>query len=333
MSKIIHVLLTGGVGSRLWPLSRRSRPKQYLEIFSGKSLFELAITRNLPLCDTLTVVGSKENNELSANIIKNLGVEEYTHIKEATPRNTAAAIAFAAFSANPEDILLVTPSDHFIEKEFVYGIAVNTAIQMAGQDTVITFGIKPDRAETGYGYLEINEDEVVSFKEKPDKKTAEFFLKKRNFLWNSGMFCFKASVFLRELQEHSPLLYQKAAGAWTAAQDNCLDYLLSMEIPSISVDHAVMEKSKRIKVVKADFKWSDMGSFEAVYEYLKDSGHSIDVNHNMQIGDKKPTFFVGVHSCILISTKDANLVVSTGASQEVKAVYQFLEKNHPELLQ
>lgn len=333
MAKIIHVLLTGGVGSRLWPLSRRSKPKQYLEIFSGKSLFELALSRNLNICDALIVVGNRDNSSLSENLIKKVGIEEYTHLKEATPRNTAAAIAFAAFSAEPEDVLLVTPSDHLIEEDFLYGTAVKDAVKLARQDALVTFGVKPDRAETGYGYLEIKGDVVLSFKEKPDKPTAEHFLNKGNFLWNSGVFCFKASVFLQELEQHMPLLYQKAATAWGAAKDNCLDYHLSSEIPSISVDYAVMEKSRRIKVVKADFKWSDMGSFEAVYDFLKQQGQPVDNFGNMQIGTTKFTSFVGLQNCIFVSTTDADLILSKQASQGVKDLYAQLEKDHLQLIQ
>lgn len=333
MSRILHVLLTGGIGSRLWPLSRHSKPKQYLEIFSGSSLFELAIKRNQLHCTDLVIVGNKENKKLSKDILTKLKVFPLRNISEAVSKNTAPAIAFAALSSNPEDILLVTPADHIIEEGEEYDKAVEKAIELADKNYLVTFGIKPDKPETGFGYIEHVEDNVISFHEKPNKSKARQFIEKGSFLWNSGMFCFKAGSFLEELHKFHPEMLEKAQIAWSKSRNGDLEFSSSVKVPAESIDYAVMEKSERIKVVKSDFKWSDMGSFESVYEYLKNSGHSIDVNQNMQIGDNKPTFFVGVNNCILISTHDANLIVSKEASQEVKTVYQYLEKNNPELLQ
>lgn len=333
MAGVFHVLLSGGVGSRLWPLSRRSKPKQYLEIFSDQSLFELAVKRNFGFSDGLIVVGNAENKDLSESIIKRMGIPGFRHILEATPRNTAPAIAFAAFSTKPDDILLVTPADHIIEEGEAYNLAVTDAIDLARTNYLVTFGIPPTKPETGYGYIETQGSKVVSFREKPDSKTAESFLKRGNFLWNSGMFCFKSRVYLEQLHEHSPEVYKKALEAWTMAKDNVLGYNASISIPSISVDYAVMEKTSKIKVVRAEFKWSDMGSFEAVYDYLKAAKYTLDKDENMQLGDKKPTFFVGLRNCMMISTKEVNLVLSKEASQDVKFVYEFLELNNPELLQ
>ncbi|MDT0675825.1 mannose-1-phosphate guanylyltransferase [Autumnicola musiva] len=332
MTEVSHVILTGGVGSRLWPLSRQSQPKQYLEIFSEKSLFELAVERNKPFSDQLIIVGNSGNKDLSEKILKKIDQDKYTNIVEATPRNTAPAIAFAAFSTDPEAILLVTPADHIIQEGESYTKAVQKAIELAKNDCLVTFGVKPTTAETGYGYIEFDGDNVISFREKPDKENAQSFLEAGNFLWNSGMFCFKSRVFLNELEKLAPEVYQKSHEAWLAAEDGCLDFDNSMDIPSISVDYAVMERSNSIKVVPANFEWSDMGSFEAVYEYFRSKGYALDSNDNMHLGELKPTFFVGVNNCILISTKDANLVVSKEASQDVKAVYSYLEQYHPDLI-
>ncbi|MDT0651617.1 mannose-1-phosphate guanylyltransferase [Autumnicola edwardsiae] len=332
MMQVSHVILTGGVGSRLWPLSRQSNPKQYLEIFSEKSLFELAIERNRPFSRKLIIVGNRGNRELSERILRKTNQATYTNIVEATPRNTAPAIAFAAFSADPDDLLLVTPADHIIQEGESYTAAVKKATELAKEDYLVTFGVQPTTPETGYGYIEFDGDKVVSFREKPDKDNARAFLKAGNFLWNSGMFCFKAKIFLSELEKFAPEVYQKSLEAWQNAENDVLDLDMSMHIPSISVDYAVMEKSDRIKVVPAGFEWSDMGSFEAVYEYFKSNGYTMDSNANMQLGEIKPTFFVGVNNCIFISTKDANLVVSKEASQEVKAVYSYLEEFHPDLI-
>lgn len=333
MSKILHVILTGGVGSRLWPLSRQSRPKQYLDIFSNHSLFELAVKRNAAFSDGLIVVGNQGNRQLSEVGLQKLGITEYTDIVEATPRNTAPAIAFAAFAAQPEDILLVTPADHIIKEGPEYSIAVQQAIELAKEDNIVTFGIQPTKPETGFGYIEFRENEVLSFREKPDLKTATNFLETGNFLWNSGMFCFKARVFLEEVKKHTPEVYLKSREAFDLAEKGKLGEEPSLQIPSISVDYAVMEKSDRIKVVPSSFDWSDMGSFEAVYDYLKEQGQSVDEYGNMQIGNKKHTFFVGLTNCILVSTEDANLVLSKTASQGVKKVYEELEKNNIQLVQ
>ncbi len=332
MSKIIHVLLTGGVGSRLWPLSRKSRPKQYIDLFGGYSLFEHSVKRNLKFCNSLNLVGNTDNNALSLDALKKLEIIGYNNTIEATPRNTAPAICFAALQANPDDILLVTPADHIIKEGEAYDKAIVEAVELAKEDFIVTFGIKPDRPETGYGYIEHNEDNVISFREKPDLKTAEGFLKKGNFLWNSGMFCFKAGVFLEEIKKYQPEILARSMEAWFNNVEGALQLDDSMKIPSISVDYAVMERSERIKVVRAEFEWSDMGSFEAIYDYLKLQGHKTDENGNMVIGTGIYTAFVGLKDSIFVCTPDANLVLSKNDSQNVKKIYSQLESTNKELV-
>jgi len=332
MDKVTHVILTGGVGSRLWPLSRKSRPKQYLPIFGGKSLFEMTSDRNQPFATNVIVVGSKDNCHLSKEILEHCSVN-YLDIVEAVPRNTAAAIAFAAFASQPEDILIITPSDHIIEDEDKYLEAINEAVAKAGQGYIVTFGVHPTKPETGYGYIEHNADEVLSFREKPNQVTAQEFIDRGNFLWNSGMFCFKASVLLDELKLYQPEVYEKSLVAWQQAVDGRLDEALSMEIPSISIDYAVMERSKKIKVVPALFRWSDLGSFDSVYDYLKKMGHPIDESGNMVIGTDNYTAFLGLENTIFVSTPNANLILHKENSQEVKNIYSQLEKANSSLLQ
>lgn len=332
MDKVTHVILTGGVGSRLWPLSRKSRPKQYLPIFGGKSLFEMTSDRNQPFATNVIVVGSKDNCHLSKEILEHCSVN-YLDIVEAVPRNTAAAIAFAAFASQPEDILIITPSDHIIEDEDKYLEAINEAVAKAGQGYIVTFGVHPTKPETGYGYIEHNADEVLSFREKPNQVTAQEFIDRGNFLWNSGMFCFKASVLLDELKLYQPEVYEKSLVAWQQAVDGRLDEALSMEIPSISIDYAVMERSKKIKVVPALFRWSDLGSFDSVYDYLKKMGHPIDESGNMVIGTDNYTAFLGLENTIFVSTPNANLILHKDNSQEVKNIYSQLEKANSSLLQ
>ena len=328
---ITHVILTGGVGSRLWPLSRKSRPKQYLEIFEGKSLFEMTVERNSHLANNVMVVGNIDNHQLSGKVMDKTNTS-YINIIEATPRNTAAAIAFAAFASNPEDILIITPSDHIIDEMENYNQAISEAVSKEKDGFIVTFGVIPTKPETGYGYIEAKGDNVISFREKPNETTAKEFIAKGNFLWNSGMFCFKASILLEELKKFQPDVYEKAKIVWEASEDGFLDLDLSMEIPSISIDYAVMERSKKIKVVPASFSWSDLGSFESVYEYLYSKGHSVDANGNMVICCEKHTTFLGLENTIFVYTETANLILQKENSQDVKDIYNELERQNSDLL-
>lgn len=328
---IIHVILTGGVGSRLWPLSRKSQPKQYLELFQGKSLFEMTLERNSHLVDKVMVVGNVDNCHLSRKVLDK-SQTSYIDIVEATPRNTAAAIAFAAFAAQPEDILIVTPSDHIIDEMEAYNNAIGEAIAKAKDNYIVTFGIVPTKPETGFGYIEHKEDTVLAFREKPNKATAIDFISRGNFLWNSGMFCFKAGVLLAELKAFEPEVYAKAQQAWEANQEGKLDYDLSIAIPSISIDYAVMERSKKIKVVASQFAWSDLGSFESVYDYLLAQGHPVDMQGNMVIGTDVFSTFIGMRNTIFVATPDANLILQKEQSQDVKYIYNELERQGSDLL-
>ncbi|MEO8236783.1 MAG: mannose-1-phosphate guanylyltransferase [Flavobacterium sp.] len=330
-NSITHVILTGGVGSRLWPLSRKSQPKQYLEIFEGKSLFEMTVNRNSHLANKVMVVGNVDNHHLSNNVMDK-SQTAYINIVEATPRNTAAAIAFAAFASNPDDILIITPSDHIIDKMEDYNNAINEAIIKAQDGYIVTFGIIPTKPETGYGYIESKGDKVLSFREKPNETTAKNFIAQGNFLWNSGMFCFKASVLLDELKQFQPEVYEKSKIVWESSKEGFLNLEGSLEIPSISIDYAVMERSKKIKVVPASFSWSDLGSFESVYDYLVSKGHPIDKNGNMVIGCDKHTTFLGLKNTIFVYTDTANLILQKENSQDVKDIYGELERQNSELL-
>lgn len=329
---IIHVIVTGGIGSRLWPLSRKSQPKQYLEIFEGKSLFEMTLERNTELVDEVIVVGNKDNFHLSQKVLKKTQTASLD-IVESTPRNTAAAIAFAAFAAEPHAILIVTPSDHVIGRGDDYKKSMEKAITIAEQGSIVTFGITPTKPETGYGYIEYLKEEVLSIREKPNRNTAQEFIDKGSFLWNSGMFCFKASVFLKELKKYNPKVYNASKKAWDESQEGRLDFHLSLEIPSMSVGSAVMEHSSKMKVVKTSFDWSDLGSFESLYDYLKKKNHPVDRDGNMYIGTDLPTSFVGLKNTIFVHSSTANLILQKEASQDVKHIYTQLEKENSPLLE
>lgn len=331
VNSITHVILTGGVGSRLWPLSRKSQPKQYLDLFEGKSLFEMTVDRNRTLVNQVMVVGNVDNCHLSKQVMEKSNTP-YIDIVESTPRNTAAAIAFAALASQPDDILIITPSDHIIDSMEDYDQAIQTAIEKASKGFIVTFGIVPTKPETGYGYIERKGDNVVSFREKPNQVTASEFIAKGNFLWNSGMFCFKASVLLDELKTFQPEVYEASKIAWESNVNGTLDLGLSLEIPSISIDYAVMERSKKIKVVPSKFVWSDLGSFESVYDYLVANGHVVDENGNMVIGATNYTAFIGLKNAIFVFTPTANLILQKEFSQDVKNIYNALEKQNSDLL-
>jgi len=323
--KIYNVILSGGVGSRLWPLSRKQHPKQFLKLFSGKALFELTAERNQKLVDQIMVVGNADHIEWSKRLLNDISIPK-TFITETAARNTAAAIAFAALAVELDDILIITPSDHLIENQNAYEKAIKEAVELAKEDFLVTFGVVPSKPETGYGYIEYEGKNVLSFREKPNTETAQEFLERRTFLWNSGMFCFKAGVLLEELKNYQPEVFDKCNEAWQISENQYLDMEPSLQIPSISIDYAVMERSKKIKVVSAHFKWNDLGSFESLYDYLRSVGHPVDENGNMVIGSDIFTAFVGLKDSILVHTSDALLILHKEKSQEVKKVYNQLEK-------
>jgi mannose-1-phosphate guanylyltransferase len=330
---IFHVILSGGVGSRLWPVSRKSMPKQYIPMFGDKSLFQLTAERNKNFVDSTIIVGNKDNYLLSQADLIRAGVHKYIEIIESAPRNTAAAIAFSAFDLNNDDIILVTPSDHIITNEDAYEKAITESITLANQDFLVTFGITPSKPETGYGYIEHQKNEVISFREKPDMATAELFVEQGNFLWNSGMFCFKASVFLEELRSYEPEIYATALDTWQNRSNGFLPETETLLIPSKSIDYAVMERSSKIKVVQAAFGWSDLGSFESIWEHWEQQG---EVHHfkqnNCVVGSTKHVEFLGVSNLMLVETPDAILVLDKSNSQDVKKIYERLEKEIPELV-
>lgn len=323
--KIYNVILSGGIGSRLWPLSRKQHPKQFLKLFSGKTLFELTAERNQKVVDQIMVVGNRDHIEWSKLLLNAISIPK-TFITETAARNTAAAIAFAALAVEPDDILIITPSDHLIQNQEAYEKAIKEAIELAKKDFLVTFGVVPSKPETGYGYIEYEGKDVLSFREKPNTETAQEFLERGTFLWNSGMFCFKAGVLLEELKNYQPEVFEKCSEAWQISKDQSLDLNASLRIPSISIDYAVMERSKRIKVVSAHFRWNDLGSFESLYDYLRSTGHPVDENGNMVIGTEIFTAFVGLKDSVLVYTDDALLILQREKSQDVKKVYNQLEK-------
>lgn len=349
---MINIILCGGVGSRLWPLSRTHLPKQFARILPGESLFEGTVKRNQSVADGVLVASNRDQSFLAASQLRGLGIGTWQSVIEPVGRNTAPAIALACMDLDATDLVLVTPSDHFITKTDAYVRAVKRAIELANLGKLVTFGIKPEYPETGFGYIEAasaGSEEVLSFKEKPDGVTAQGYVDSGNYYWNSGMFCFTAGAFLSELKIHAPGVYSACQVAYSTApvRSPLSPSIEAMSaIPSISIDYAVMEKSSKVAVVPCDIGWSDLGSFDALYEHLaKDSDASgnafssdcAPVLHestgNLIINGKRTVALVNVDDLLVIESPDALLIAKRGESQNVKQVVDELKRRKSERIE
>ncbi|EIJ39488.1 mannose-1-phosphate guanylyltransferase [Galbibacter orientalis DSM 19592] len=328
MSKIINVILSGGFGTRLWPLSTPDNPKQFLKIFGGKSLFQHTVLRNRGLVDRNMILTNENHYKIALEQINELNSEFDYKVLEPIPRNTAPAITLAALSVDENDILFVTPSDHMIADEEVYEECVSKAVGLAKDGFLTTFSIKPSYAETGYGYIEFQGNNVLSFREKPDAKTAKGFVESGNFYWNSGMFCFKAGIFLEEIKKYSPEIYEKSLKAYR----NGIDEVSMKEVPEDSVDYAVFEKSDIIKTVPSSFKWDDLGNFDSLINYFTENDFGsnslvksiggVDVNNCSALSSKR-VIGVGLNDLNIIEAEDTILILPKGEGQLVKDLYKL----------
>ena len=337
-----NIILCGGSGTRLWPISRTLMPKQFVKLFDNQSLFQLTVERNSAFCEKQYIVSNAEQYFLAIDQIKNISSASF--LLEPIGRNTAPAIALACFALDPEEIVLVTPSDHLIKNQNAYETTVAQAKKQAEQNNLVTFGITPSYAETGYGYIESDGLHVKSFKEKPDAKTAQKYIEAGNYYWNSGMFCFKVGIFLQELNAFAPKIYDAAKRAYDNANKEDMirvthDDMLS--IPEDSIDYAVMEQSKSVKVIPSDITWSDLGSFDALYDELPKDGNGNTQNQNHIAVDSKDNLIISdktiatidLEDLIVVNTDDALLISKKGSSQKVKEVVKELKANDSHLPQ
>ena len=346
---ITPVVLSGGSGTRLWPLSRKLHPKQLLPLLNETSLLQDTINRlhGLKDLEKTVVICNEEYRFMVAEQAHSTDIGVSAIILEPIGRNTAPAIALAAFNAMQTDedaVLLVLPADHDIRDVNSFHQAIETGLQQAQKNHFVTFGILPDRPETGYGYIKaassvgLNEvSDIDQFVEKPDLATATQYLEEGAYYWNSGMFMFKASDYLKALQEFSPAMYDSCQASVNAAQHD-MDFIRVgaeefKKCPSDSIDYAVMEKVKNAVVIPVDIGWSDVGSWSALHEIGEQ-----DENNNIFIGDTKSVSTknsyvraetklvttLGVEDLIIVDTDDALLVANKNHVQDIKQIVTAL---------
>lgn len=348
---IYPVILCGGSGTRLWPMSRGGYPKQYLRLTGDDTLVQQTALRLRGISDIRApiVVTNNEQRFLVAEQLRQVGVNPSAIVLEPVGRNTAPAIAVAALLAmheSPEALLLVLPSDHAIRHEATFAKVAEAAAQIAKDNYLVTFGIDPTEPHSGYGYIrsgapiakDVKAYAVDSFVEKPDREVAERFLKEGGYYWNSGMFMLKASTYIEELQRHEPEIARLADQSLRgAARDDDflrLDADAFAACPSVSVDYAVMERTERAAVITAvDLGWNDIGSWTALADLTEPDadGNAIlgdvltDAVSNSYIrAEHRMVATIGLDNVVIVETADAVLVARRDKAQDVKKIVERL---------
>lgn len=351
---LLPVIMAGGTGSRLWPMSRELYPKQFLRLYGQRSMLQETVLR-LDDIDTRepVVICNQEHRFLVAEQLRQINKLSHNIILEPVGRNTAPAIALAALSAiengdNP--ILLVLAADHIISNKQAFHQAIKSAFKFAMRGCLVTFGIVPTSAETGYGYIHRGQEEALGeniayqvsrFVEKPNKETAESYIASGEYYWNSGMFMFCAKKYLEELERFRPDILESCKAAIRGCKDSDefikIDRDLFIACPDESIDYAVMEKTTDAVVVGFNADWSDVGSWSALWDVSpKDKKGNVLTGdifmHNADNcyinTDEKLVAAIGVDNLVIINTKDAVLVVGKDQVQDVKKVVEYLKANH-----
>lgn len=346
-NKIVPVILSGGSGTRLWPLSRTGQPKQLLSLTHADTMLQLTARRTPADAgfDAPIVVASAAHADIIEDQLSAVGATPSALILEPMARNTAPAIALAAAVADPASVLLVMPSDHVIADPEAFRAAIDRALPLVADGALATFGIEPDGPETGYGYIQAGDllvegvHGVARFVEKPDRATAQSYLDAGGHYWNGGIFLFRADAYMAALDRYAPAMADAARAAISgAAREGARlfpDPVAFAASPSDSVDYAVMEKADRVVVVPVTMGWSDVGSWDALHQLADrdaaDNAHhgevlAIDSERCLIRTDGPLVAIVGVSDLIVVATGDAILIMPRGESQEVKRAVVALQK-------
>lgn len=345
--KIFPIIMAGGSGSRLWPLSRGAHPKQFLNFLEAETLLQKTISRVQSLdCDNPIIICSEEHRFLAAEQIRSTQIKEYSLILEPVGKNTAPTVALGALYAKEKyknSLILVLAADHLIKNNNEFKSAVEKAVPLAMRGSIVTFGITPSAAETGYGYIKVGEKiesgfSVEKFVEKPDKNTAEKYIKNSDYYWNSGIFLMHVDTYIDALKNHAlPILECCQKAVDNASYD--LDFIridkraFSM-CPSESIDYAIIEKESNIAVIPMDAGWSDIGSWSSLWEVSSKDGQDNvlkgdviieDCSRNLIYSEHRLVAAVGIEDLIVVETKDAVLVCHKDKSQEIKKIVEKLK--------
>ena len=351
------IILAGGSGTRLFPLSRKKFPKQFLSFGDNETLLQKTINRNLKAVNNTNDIVVITNNDYQFHVknqVKDILGEDFNIILEPIGRNTAPAIALAAkyaldkLNADENEVLFISPSDHIISPNETFAEYAKQAEELAKQGYIVTFGINPTKPETGYGYIEadttnlltINNNKltptnpayrVKQFHEKPDLETAQKYLLSGNYYWNSGMFAFSIKTILEEFEKYSPEIFNLINNK--TFEDVIKNF---EEMPDISIDYAVMEKTDRAVVLPMNIMWSDVGSWDSVYEVLdKDDNQNvkignvidIDTKNSLIMGDERLIATIGIEDMFIVETPDTILIAKKGEGQKVKDLVNILKQN------
>ena len=340
------IILAGGSGSRLWPLSRELYPKQLLNLNSDKSLLQSTFER-LKMCMPSDNIVSITNTKHSSNVRMQLSeiYETPVILSEPTAKNTAPAIVLATKfimqKSNSDPVIIVVPSDHLIKDNDKFLSTVKKGEKLAEQGYIVTFGIKPDYPETGYGYINTSEKtgdglKVKKFVEKPDLETAEKYLREGNYFWNSGIFMFKASTLIDETIKHAPDI-AKISEEFDFLKSNEIPFINFDKMPGISIDYAIMEKSDKIALVKLESDWNDLGSWKSIYDVShKDENGNVFIGHVLDKDSKNSFVYassklvatIGLEDTVIVETEDAILACKKDQTQNVKHIYDTLKKQN-----